>query len=359
MNINTYAARRESLRHRIMEAGLWGLLISHPANRYYLSGFELHDPQCNETAGYLLISAFGDDWLFTDPRYLDAARRLWPEDKIYISSGSERSKQRTHLKQLAGTSNHPMGIESKSLSVHTFQYYAEELNLKPVLGIVEGLRKTKTLEEIILMDRSAAVNHKVMDSLPELLVPGMTEREGAWAIEKLFHELGATESAFAPIVAVNANAALPHAVPGDTLITDNCLVLVDVGGRVDNYCSDQTRTIWVGDKPSDRFLRTRDMVQEAQDRAIEIAGPGVMMSDLYRKAFDSFDAHGVANEFTHALGHGIGLETHEFPSLGPTSTALLEPGMIVTIEPGLYDPTWGGIRWEYMLLITENGARTL
>ncbi len=359
MNANTWAARREALRHPIMEAGIWGLLVSHPANRYYLSGFELHDPQCNETAGQLLISAFGDDWLFTDPRYLDAARRLWPEERIFISSGFERAKQRDKIKELGAGSNLPLGIESKSMSVHTWHYLSEELETRPLQGLVEGLRKTKTMAEIQRMERSAAVNHEVMDRLPELLQPGMTERQAAWEIEKLFRTLGASELAFAPIVAVDANAALPHAVPGDTVIREECLVLVDVGGRVDDYCSDQTRTVWVGSKPSERFLRTRELVREAQRLAIEAARPGLAICDLYDVAKKCFEKHGMASRFTHALGHGIGLETHEFPSLGPGATALLEPGMMVTVEPGLYDPTWGGIRWEHMLLITEDGARVL
>ncbi len=359
MNANTWAARREALRHPIMEAGIWGLLVSHPANRYYLGGFELHDPQCNESAGQLLISAFGDDWLFTDPRYLDAARRLWPEERIFISSGYERAKQRDKIKELGAGSNLPLGIEAKSMSVHTWRYLSEELETKPLLGLVEGLRRYKTTAEVERMERSAAVNHEVMNRLPELLQPGMTERQAAWEIEKLFRTLGASELAFAPIVAVDANAALPHAVPGDTVIREECLVLVDVGGRVDDYCSDQTRTVWVGEKPSERFQRTLDLVREAQRLAIEAARPGMVMSELYDVALKSFEKNGVANRFTHALGHGIGLETHEFPSLGPAATATLEPGMVVTIEPGLYDPAWGGIRWEHMLLITEDGARTL
>ena len=261
-NLAVFAARRDRLRERITRMGHEALLISHAANRYYLSGFELHDPQCNETAGYLCVTANGRDALFTDARYRDAALRLWPEQDLCIYGAGRYAAIAAFLKD-RGVNR--LGFEASGLSFDTHASLAGHIPLVPVRQAVEPLRLIKDADEIARMRRSAAVNHAVMDRLPELLIPGRTEAQAAWEIEKAFRDDGASELAFASIVAVDANAALPHAIPGETRITDGCLVLVDVGGRKDDYCSDQTRTLWVGKKPPERF-RTMDDFEPRQQR---------------------------------------------------------------------------------------------
>jgi Xaa-Pro aminopeptidase len=203
------------------------------------------------------------------------------------------------------------------------------------------------------------LNHTVFEQVREMLAPGMTESEVAWAIEKLYREQGASELSFSTIVGVGPNGALPHAIPGRDRIEENCPVLIDMGCRLQDYCSDQTRTFWVGDAPSPVFLRTRDLVRKAQDLAVSAMGPGMTAKEAYEVARDFFRRQGVDQYFTHGLGHGIGLETHEGPALSPLSSAVLEPGMVVTVEPGLYYPEWGGVRWEYMVLVTESGVEVL
>ncbi|MFP5258653.1 MAG: M24 family metallopeptidase [Acidobacteriota bacterium] len=351
-----YAARRDRLRQALASRGHAALLVSHAANRYYLSGFELHDPQCNESAGYLCVTADGDDFLFTDARYRDAALRLWPEKDLCIY-GAGRYAAIADFVKLRGVAT--LAFEPASLSVDVHGRLAALLPLSPAGGLVEELRLRKDAAEMDCMRRSAAINHAVMASLPDILLPGRTENQAAWEIEKRFRELGASELAFAPIVAVNANAALPHAIPGETVITDGCLVLVDVGGRAADYCSDQTRTVWVGEAPPERFTTMLAQVQAAQAAAIERLAPGLSFRQAYALARESFAKEGVAEHFTHSLGHGIGLETHEGPSLNPSAEGLLEPGMVVTVEPGLYYPQWGGARWEHMAFITENGCEIL
>lgn len=352
----TYAARRQRLRESLAAGGHEALLVSHAANRYYLSGFELHDAQCNESSGMLLITRDGPDILLTDPRFLDAARRLWPEDDIFIYAAN-RYKAMAELFRSKGLSR--ILFEAKSLSYDSHALLAEHIELIPCSGFVEKLRLLKDPGEIDLLRRSCAINHAVMGRLPDILVPGLTEREAAWEIEKLFREFGASELSFPSIVAVDENAALPHAVPGDKAATDGSLVLVDVGGRLDAYCSDQTRTFWVGNMPSRRFQTTLAMVQEAQNAALSALRPGLTYRDAYFLAKNAFAAHGVDAAFTHSLGHGIGLETHEAPSLSPYAEGSLAPGMVVTVEPGLYDPAWGGVRWEYMVLVTGDGCEIL
>lgn len=353
-----YASRREKLRSALRHRNLDALLVSHAPNRYYLSGFELHDPQPNESAGCLIISADGRDWLATDARYQDAAARLWPQEDIFIYGGNTPAD----LARLLRRSGSRAGIEAKGISLHFARRLSGAVRglwLEAADGLVERLRCIKDPGEIAALERSFALNHKLMHWVESELIPGRSEAELAWSIECFFRENGAQELAFASIVAVGPNAALPHAVPGETKITDICPVLIDVGCRMEDYCSDQTRTFWVGETPTALFQRTRDLVLEAQDAAIRGLRPGLPLAEAYRLARAVFEKAGEATAFTHGLGHGVGLETHEAPSLSPRGLGVLEAGMTVTVEPGLYYPEWGGVRWEYTVLIEEDGARIL
>ncbi len=351
----TYTKRREALKHRLSSLGHKAMLVSHAANRYYLSGFELHDPQCNESAGMLVITPDDHDYLLTDSRFFDVAKRVWPEEDIFIYTGNRYQAISSFLRDKSITT---LAFESRSLTVDTHARLAERLNLVPSIDIIEKLRMYKDEDELDRMAKSCALNHLVFSKVPELLQPGRTEAEVAWDIEQLFRNNGASELAFATIVGVGPNAALPHAIPGETKISEQCCVLIDMGGRQYDYCSDQTRTYFVGE-PTTAFSQTLEQVQEAQLQAIRSIKPGMTSREAYALARNSFAQSGVETFFTHALGHGIGLETHEGPSLGPISNVMLEPGMVVTVEPGLYYPQWGGVRWEHMIVITEDGCRVL
>ncbi len=354
--IDTYAARREALRPKLAEQGLSALIVSHAANRFYLSGFELKDAQCNESSGWLIVTADGPDWLLTDSRYEEAAKRLWDASRLHIYRMPKLADIREFLRGLPLAT---IGFEAAGLSFSDHAELAQTLALTPTKGLVEDLRLVKDETEIAAMRRSAALNHAVFGEVPGLLVPGRSESEIAWELEQRFRNRGASSLSFSTIVGIGPNAALPHAVPGATAVRGNDLVLVDMGCRLDNYCSDQTRTFWVGETPSDRFKRVKEQVREAQDAAVAAVRPGMAAAELYAVAHATFEKYGVAGAFTHALGHGIGLETHEPPSLGPRSELILTAGMVITIEPGLYYPDWGGIRWEYMVLVTADGAEVL
>lgn len=348
--------RREKLRAMMDNYNIPALLVNSSANRFYLSGFELHDPQCNETAGWIIITEGGRDFLLTDPRYDDAAKRVWDEEDIFIYSGRKYDALQKffHYNKIK-----TLFIDYNDVSVFEHEKLKELCELKSAPALIDQLRMVKDATEIKCMKKSCALNHKVYEQIQPFLVPGKTEKEISWEIEQLFRNGGASELAFTTIVGIGPNAALPHAIPGDTALKDGDLVLIDMGCRVDDYCSDQTRTFWVGDKPSDRFLKVRQQVMDAQQAAIDILRPGLPIAQAYRTALAQFKKDGVEKYFTHSLGHGVGLETHEPPSVGPVSRGELKPGMIVTMEPGLYYPDWGGIRWEYMALITEDGYELL
>lgn len=353
MNASRYAERREKLRRLMHKKGLAALLVSLDANRYYLSGFELADHQANESAGRLLVMADGNDWLCTDARYFDAARRLWNEERIYIYSADAALEINALARdRVFGV----IGIEESAMSVRFWKTFSEGLALEKADGLVEELRAVKEPEELALLRASAALNHKLMEWIPGALAVGTTEEDLAWEVERFFRMNGAESLSFPSIIAVGKNAALPHAIPGKEKIRENTCVLVDVGCRAQSYCSDQTRTFWVGDAPSRAFLDTLALVRTAQEKAIAAIRPGMSAAAVYAVARDFLDTEGVGKYFTHGLGHGVGLQTHEAPSLNPRNTAPLLPGMVVTVEPGLYYPEWGGVRWEYMVLVTETGG---
>lgn len=351
-----YAQRRENIRRAMYARGLDALLVSHAANRFYLSGFELHDPQCNESAGYLLLTAGGDDWLCTDARYTDAAKRLWDENRIFVYGGDAAGQIRALIAEKSGGVT---GFESSSLSVSFHRALGQGGRLVESQKLVEAARVIKDADEIARMERSCALNHALMAHVPSLLVEGVSEAKLSWGIEQFFRENGASELAFSNIVAFGPNAALPHAVPGEALLRENTPVLVDVGARYENYCSDQTRSFWLGEQQNPQFTRTMELVRAAQDAAIACMKPGIALKQVYTTARKVFEQAGVAAAFTHGLGHGVGLEVHEAPSLSPRGEGLLRAGMVVTVEPGLYYPEWGGVRWEYMVLIEEEGVRIL
>lgn len=330
-------------------------LVQSPANRFYLSGFELFDPQCNESSGCLLVTE-NKTILMTDPRYLDAGKECFSAEDIFIYSGNRFEKINEFLKK---TGVDKLGFEPQWMRYDFLESLKKEFEPVPVRGLVEELRLIKDEDEIEVIKRSCRLNHEVFSLIEGMIEPGLTEVEIAWAAEKMFRESGASGLSFSTIVAGGPRSALPHATPLNRPVKNNSPLLIDMGCRLDDYCSDQTRTFWVGDKPTEEFKTTRELVIEAQQLAIKMIEPGMPINQPYETVRSFFEAQGVSKHFTHALGHGIGLETHEPPSIGLLARGQFMPGMIVSIEPGLYYPEWGGVRWEYMVLINENGAKIL
>lgn len=353
---NYYKQRRDNLRQKLEQENLQALLISYPTNRFYLSGFELHDCQCNESSGHILIQKNENDILFTDSRFLEVAKSLWKEENIIIYQ-NQIEDIRLYLKN---SIKGKIGIEATIVSHNFYEQLSQGLELEPADGLVEELRIVKDDKEIQAIKQSVTLNHKLFKWLPTIFKEGMSEAEIAFKIEMFFREHGATENSFPPIVAINQNAARPHHLPSnETKLIENCHVLIDVGARYNNYCSDQTRTFWFGEKIDPRFQDMLMQVQKAQAEAIKILAPDLPCCEAHLKAVEIFKKYGVEKAFTHSLGHGVGLDVHEEPRLSTRSKRLLKPNMIVTVEPGLYYPNYGGIRWEYMVRITENGNEIL
>ncbi|MDR1947182.1 MAG: Xaa-Pro peptidase family protein [Desulfovibrio sp.] len=356
MDRSVFERRREKLRPLLRETGLAALLVTLDADRFYLSGFELHDAQINESSGCLLITADGRDTLCTDHRFAAAAARLWDKEDIFLYRNKGMPQVNALLKERVSGE---IGFDPSALSVEAFELLGNGLRLRKAGDLVAELRVVKEDEEIRRLENSCRLNRELMDKLPGMARSGMTEACLAREIERYWRDRGAEELAFPSIVAVDGNAALPHAVPGPAEITDSCCLLVDAGCRLDGYCSDQTRTLWTGDNPDALFVSDLELVREAQERAIRGIRPGIAACEVYKLAAAFLAGKGRGDLFTHGLGHGIGLQTHEAPSLNANSEKVLQPGMVLTVEPGLYRQGRHGVRWEYMVLVTEDGARVL
>jgi Xaa-Pro aminopeptidase/Xaa-Pro dipeptidase len=232
----------------------------------------------------------------------------------------------------------------------------EGLELVPTRGLIDEIRMIKTPDEIDNLRTVARIAGRAFDRVREAIHPGMRERDVAFLLEQGFRELGADGPSFESIVAAGERAALPHGRASDRVIQSGELVVIDFGARAGGYNSDTTRTIVVGE-PSQDQLRVLDAVRRAQQESMALMRPGTKASDVDQRAREVME--GEEHAFRHGLGHGIGLMVHERPYLSATDETVLRAGMVVTNEPGLYIPGWGGVRLEEMVLITDDGPEVI
>jgi Xaa-Pro aminopeptidase len=342
--------RLAKLRKTLPQHDLDAILISQPDNRRYLSGF-------TGSAGWLIISA-GRAILSTDFRYYEQVARQSP--------AFELAKIKTKFADLlpgivSDLGVKRLGFESQNLTVddlYTLSQAAGDVEFVPLKDTVETLRAVKDGDEIDALRRSAALTDDAFAHLLDVIRPGMTELEAAWEIESAMRTRGASKVAFDLIVAAGPNGALPHARPGDHPIQPGEPVVVDIGCVVDGYCSDMTRTFCLGE-PSAKYLEVWEIVLQAQQAAKEVIGAGVTGVQADAAARDVIVEAGYGEYFGHSLGHGVGLAVHEGPRAGRLSKDILEPGMSLTVEPGIYLPGEFGVRLEDLVLIDGTGIEIL
>ena len=353
--------RMAAIRRLLREQGLDGILISLPANRRYLSGFMPEDGQFGESSGSLFITG-SDAFLLTDFRYELTA-------KAQAAYFNVRIYQRGLGRELAGLVKDSrlkkLGIESEGLLVYQKEALkaalGDSVELVSTRGLAAGLRKSKSALETWAMERSLGLMEGVLSGFMAADLAGKTERELALEITRATEDAGAEGPAFAPIVASGPNGAEPHAEPGPRVLNQGDPVIFDVGASLEGYASDISRTVVVGgpEKADDTFKKVYSVVRKAQLAAIEGIKPGMTGARADAIARKVIDDAGYGKRFGHSLGHGVGLMTHEAPSVGPNSEDLLLPGMVFTIEPGVYLPGWGGVRLEQMVEMTTEGCRLL
>jgi Xaa-Pro aminopeptidase len=351
-------ARLRRLRAKLAEAGLDGFIVTDPSNRFYLSGYSSHDHAPNESAGVLLIGST-EAVLFTSPNNTEWASSEAPEFDVvawkrpWTSTVSERI-------QAFGWKR--IGFEDDALLVSTHQELSKSLAdrtaLVPTRGVVDELRRVKDAGELAALDRALAVTDDVFVDTIAALRPGMTEHQIARLTEDGFRRAGADGAAFPTNVASGPHAARPHHRPGDRQVREGEPITIDMGALVAGYNGDLTRTVWLGE-PDDRLKAVYNIVLEAQTAALSALRAGLDGKEGDALARRVIDAAGHKDHFVHGLGHGLGIRVHEKPSLGTTSTDVLQPGEVVTVEPGVYIPGWGGVRIEDVVVITADGCRDL
>lgn len=353
---NVLAGVQASLKRRSLDA----VLVSQPDNRRFLSGYTALDHGINESSGHLLIPAKGSPFLLTDSRFQLQAEQQAQGFQLSIYSKGLIENLRGLLPEL-GIKR--LGFESHYMLVSTFerlQKIAEKLGvfLQPLADLVERQREVKSEEQIAIIEKSVRLNEQVFQQIHATLQPGASEIEVALEIEALMRKHGAERPSFETIVAFGDNAAKPHAVPTERRLREGEIVLIDMGLVYRGYCSDMTRTFVVG-KSEQAFVERLRVVRKAQLAAIAVIRDGAVCQDVDAAARTVIKQAGYGDYFGHALGHGVGLAVHEQPRLSSRSRKKLRSGMIVTVEPGIYIPDWGGIRLENMVVVSDEGCRLL
>lgn len=356
--------RLERLRKTLRDQDLDAILITNPENRRYLSGFTGHDSGA-DSAGTLLVTADGMT-LITDGRYIEQAERECPSVTLVRRQGKYAPLAAATL---LATGAHRVGFEAAHVTVATHDDLMDALREKagenplPELvatrSLVEPLRAVKDPDELAAIERAVAITDDTFTYISGYLRAGLTERQVAQEIERYMIEQGAEGLAFDTIVASGPNAALPHAVPTTRPLELGEPITIDMGARYAGYCADMTRTVCLG-VPGDEAQRVYDLVLRAQENCEDGVRPGMTGQQADALARDTFKAAGRGDQYLHGTGHGLGLEIHEDPRLGEhAEDSTLEAGMLITVEPGLYVPGWGGVRIEDTALVTEDGIRVL
>ncbi|OQX20665.1 MAG: peptidase M24 [Desulfobulbaceae bacterium A2] len=352
--------RLRRLRRLLGRRGLDALLVTQPENRRYLSGFRAKDHGIQESAGSLLVPLRGAPLLLTDSRFTLEAQTEAPAFRVELYRHGRLALLR---RLLADLGIRRLGVEGDYTLYATalkLQALATQLDLEllPVSGLVEGLRAIKSEGEIERLRRAVHLNETVFQQALATIKPGMREDEVARLIENLMGEHGAEGPSFPTIVAGGENAAKPHAVPGARAIRADEPLLIDMGLILDGYCADMTRTVVLG-TPDKTFLSRQRLVRQAQLAACAVIRAGLSCREADLAARCVLDQAGLGQAFGHSLGHGVGLAVHEEPRLNSRNRRQLKAGMVVTVEPGVYLPGWGGIRLENMAVVREDGCEIL
>lgn len=350
--------RLEALRAGLTDRSVNAVLVTHPNNRFYLSGYTGEDDPPNESAGVLLITQ-DRAFIFAPPNNVEWAAS---EAQDFEAMAWRRPWEGSIAERAQELGIERLGIEKEALPLASFETLSQKLNgsleFVAVDDTVSDLRAIKTPDEVQSLQRALKLTDDVFVACTGNLAPGITERELARNIERTMREMGADNLAFHTIVASGPHAARPHHQVTDRALSLGEPIVIDMGARVDGYNGDLTRTIWLGE-PNSRLKDVYNMVLDAQQAALDGIRAGMSGKDADRLARAVVEDAGYGDYFSHGLGHGLGLRVHEAPSASASATALLRAGEVLTVEPGIYIQGWGGVRLEDVVLIEEHGARNM
>ena len=345
-----YKDRINSIRKSLSKSDIDTAFISSKDNIRYYSGF-------TGTLAFLLITEH-KSIIVTDSRYTDRAQEESPDYEIYqLKSGDNWIKNSTDQ-----IKSKVIGFEGNFVSFNMLNQLKERANKdliwKDYSEQISKERVIKSKSEVEKIEAAISISDRAFNAVSKEIEVGMTEKEIAWEIEKEMRILGAESISFDTIVASGLNGSKPHHSPTNKQISNGEAITIDMGAKLNGYCSDLTRTIFIG-KPDEKFKKIYNIVLRSQLISIETAKDGMTGEEIDKISRDIISEEGFGEYFGHSLGHGVGLEIHENPGVGPNSKNEITPGMVYTIEPGIYIDGWGGIRIEDMVLMTDNGNKLL
>jgi Xaa-Pro aminopeptidase len=350
LGINRLQKLRQALEQQESDA----LLVSQSENRRYFSEF-------TGSAGWLVISV-SNALLAVDFRYVEQAKNESAEFEIVHINGEitnwlPQLASEAGIKRLGFEANEiPFAIYRQLYDALSNDYY--QIKFIPTTNLVESVRAIKEPEELEFITAAAELADSAFEHTKSMISPGITEKEIAWHLEKFLREKGSETIPFEIIVASGPNSALPHAKPSKRVILHDEPIIIDMGAKVNGYCSDLSRTLCFG-KGDETFSKTYNIVLGAQLTAIATIDADMNGDQADQLARKVIDHAGYGNSFGHGLGHGIGLAAHESPRLGPNASDLLVNGMVFTVEPGIYISGWGGIRIEDTVVMEKGKIKTL
>ncbi|NMB35753.1 MAG: aminopeptidase P family protein [Firmicutes bacterium] len=343
--------RLNNTRQKMAEMDLEAVLITHPPNIFYLSGF-------SGSSGYLLLTD-REALLYTDFRYIEQAAVEAPFfEIIQVKSAVDYAQLATFVSR---DRSGKIGLEEAHLTLRAYRLLQKEIpgiELLPLNNFIEEVRAVKEESEVKLIARAAQIADEAWRDLWPRLKPGISEREVSDELEFQMRKRGAERLAFETIVASGERSALPHGVAGSKIIEAGELITVDFGAVFNGYHSDMTRTFLFGE-PTAKQSEIYTLVLTAQEMVLQSIRAGQKCADVDAMVRQYFQQQGYGAYFGHGLGHGVGLEIHELPTLAPSGQGVLQERMVFTVEPGLYIPEWGGVRIEDSVVLDSTGAQIL
>lgn len=350
----------KSIRQYMKRESLSGVLITDGYNIQALSGYRGH-------TGIMLIT-FEQLYIFTDSRYTEQLRLEAPQALCVDIKGDGYAKTiaRTLAMDVEETTLR-LGFEDENISYK--QYHAlraafaetskQKVELVALQDTINRLRIVKDKDALFYLAQAEAIGDRAFAHITDSIRPGMTEREIAFLLEGFMYRQGAEKTSFDTIVASGPNSSLPHAIPTNRPLQEGDFVTMDFGCVYKGYCSDMTRTIYIGDKPTAKMQEVYTIVKKAQCEALSAVRPGKKCCEIDAIARNVIQEAGYGDYFGHGLGHGVGLYIHEEPRFSPKCDDVLVPGIVITVEPGIYLPGEFGVRIEDMIAITEDGYQNL
>lgn len=327
-----------------------GILITSRVNIRYVTGFK-------GTEGFAYINTKGEKYLFVDSRYIEVATKECSDSKVILIEKADFYGPLNEIIKESGAK--AIGFEKDQVVVANYEIFKEKINAQLVGLTLEMARMIKSESEINLMKKAAEITDKAYSYVLSIAKAGMSEKELNLKLLNFILEQGADGFSFDTIVASGKRSSMPHGTPTDKKLENGDLVTLDFGVFYQGYASDMTRTFLIGDKLDPKLEEIYHVVKEAQEAAIKAIKPGMKAIEVDKVARDYITEKGYGEYFSHGTGHSLGLEIHEFPYINTRDNTVLEPGMIITIEPGIYLPDFGGVRIEDDILITEDGYEVI